>query len=283
MQDNETIRTVLENQKPDEDIFITKYSDDEKISNIILDFDGADHKEEVYNEVRKVYHFLRNKGLNSVIVSSTNKGYHFYIQIPTVCFDEEHLHLDRSERNRLFVMFTENLVKKHDFKLRNLDPTNTNAGLGGNIRLLGSIHPKTHEKVKVVLGEFIDLTNKKLKEEYYEKCSHYVRIVYKSTIKEYHVKQEIHEKELEQNRRKWKGTQWEHDPIRENDLRDIIPQIYGGTVKKYNGYIFMQCPWHVDRNPSLKVTKEWYYCTGCGAKGNIWTLIKKGEVDKGKL
>lgn len=248
------------------------------MNNIILDFDGADDKDGVYKEVRKIHYFLRNRGVNSIVVSSTNKGYHFYIQTPTLCFDYEHLMLDRTERNKLFVMFTKNLIKEKDFKLQTLDPTNTHAGLGGNIRLLGSKHPKTQKKVDIVLGDFIDLTKKKEKKEYYEKCSHYINMVYKATAKQYHLKKDYHEKELERKRRKWKGMEWSYDPIRENDLRTIIPNLYGGTVKKYDGYIFMQCPWHADNHPSLKVTKEWFYCTGCAKKGNIWTLIKNGEL-----
>lgn len=221
---------------------------------------------------------MRNRGLNSVIVSSTNKGYHFYIQIPTVCFDYEHLGLDRTERNKLFVMFTENLVKANEFKLQNLDPTNTHAGLGGNIRLLGSIHPKTNKVVDIVLGEFLDLNDEQVRESYYDRCSHYVRMVYKQTITQYNVTRNYNEKELIRKKRKWKMKGWERDPIEENDLRELLPQLYGGTVRKYGGYIFMQCPWHTDRKPSLKVTKRWYYCLGCGAKGNIWTLIKSGDI-----
>lgn len=269
---------IIHNQKVDEDIFITKYGDDEIVSNIILDFDGAEHKDKVYKEVLKVHHFLRNRGLNSVIVSSTNKGFHFYIQIPTLFFDKEHLKLERAERNKLFVMFTKNLIKEQDFKLQSLDPTNTNAGLGGNIRLVGSIHPKTQEKVQPILGEFIDITDEKTKKEYYGRCGHYVNVIYKSTIKQYYLKNEFEEKQLKEKQKKWKGKKWEHDPIKENDLRDLLPNYYGGIVKRYNGYIFMQCPWHTDRKPSLKVTKEWFYCTGCGVKGNIWTLIKSGDI-----
>ena len=278
MESINQINDLLENQKEDEDIFITKYGDDEEVSNIILDFDGAEHKDEVYKEVLKIHHFLRNRGLNSVIVSSTNKGFHFYIQIPTLSFDKETLKLERAERNKLFVMFTKNLIKEDDFRLKSLDPTNTNAGLGGNIRLLGSIHPKTGERVHEIKGEFIDVKDDETKKEYYERCSHYVNMVYKSTINQYRLKQEFDEKRLQEKQKKWKGRKWEHDPIKENDLRDLLPNYYGGTVKRYNGYIFMQCPWHTDRKPSLKVTKEWFYCTGCGVKGNIWTLIKSGDI-----
>ena len=269
---------IIKNQKDNEDIFITKYGDDEKVSTVILDFDGADNKENVYKEVRKVYHFLKNRGVNSVIVSSTNKGYHFYVQIPTICFDYEHLGLDRTERNKLFVMFTENLIKVKDFKLKSLDPSNTHAGLGGNIRLLGSKHPKTDKTVEIVLGEFLDLNDDAVREGYYERCSHYVNVIYERTIVEYNVTKKHTERLLEKRKRKWKGTEWEHDPIEENDLRDILPNLYGGTVRDYGSYIFMQCPWHVDRKPSLKVTKRWFYCLGCGEKGNIWTLIKRGEI-----
>ena len=47
-----------------------------------------------------------------------------------------------------------------------------------------------------------------------------------------------------------------------------MPQIYGGKVKRYGNYVMMQCPFHNDNNPSLVVTKEYYYCKGCGEKGN---------------
>ena len=58
-----------------------------------------------------------------------------------------------------------------------------------------------------------------------------------------------------------------------------MPQIYGGKVKRYGNYVMMQCPFHNDNNPSLVVTKEYYYCKGCGEKGNWWTLKSKGVVD----
>ena len=283
------IERLIDRQKSHEDLFITKYGQDEKIRTIILDFDGKD-KEKVYNEVLKIYSFLKYKKVNSVIVSSTNKGYHFYIQIPEICFDERNLMIDRAERNKLFVMFTKNFINYEYFNfsslnIETLDETNTHAGLGGNIRLLGSIHPKTGERVHIVKGEFINVCDDKLKEEYYEKCSYYVKSIYKITRKEYSVKKEIDEKKILENKKKWlkKNGKWDYDPIMENDLRELIPRLYGGTVRKYGDYIFMQCPWHADRNPSLKVKKEWFYCTGCGAKGNIWTLIKNGELKKGGL
>ena len=64
------------------------------------------------------------------------------------------------------------------------------------------------------------------------------------------------------------------DPIKENDLRIEIPRIYGGTVKDHGEYVMVNCFEHNDSNPSMVVTKEYYYCKSCGAKGNIWSLIK---------
>ena len=277
--DVDRIKDILDEQRNYDDIFITKYGDDETISTVILDFDGADHKEEVYKEVLTIHHFLKHKGLNSVIVSSTNKGYHFYIQVPSVCFNESTVHLGKSERNRLFVMFTENLIHQKYFKFKSLDYTNTNAGLGGNIRLLGSMHPKTHKMVHIVLGEFLDLSDEEVRSRYYDRCSHYVQMIYKSTLKQYQIKNEMQEEKILRNKRKRLMNKGWKDPIKENDLRELLPSLYGGTVKKYGTYIFMQCPWHTDRKPSCKVTKEWFYCTGCGKKGNIWTLIKEGEFE----
>ena len=78
-----------------------------------------------------------------------------------------------------------------------------------------------------------------------------------------------------------------NDPIANNDLRILFPQIFGGEIKHYEkGYAFMKCPFHNDEHPSLLITKEFYSCAndGCGEKGNIFTLYKKGLVkfnDKG--
>ena len=271
---NNDILKELQNQTIYDDLFITKYPKDETIETVILDFDGKD-KEKVWHEVLTIHNFLQYKGVNSVIVSSTNKGYHLYIQTNKVRFNKEALGLERKERNKVFTLFTENLISQKHFRFQSLDETNTHAGLGGNIRLIGSIHPKTCEKVHIEKGEF-----RTDKENYFKECSHYVDTMYNTSIKEYQVQQELTARRVQEDLRKRRKKYDNHfkDPILENDLRILIPQHYGGTVKKYDGYIFMQCPFHVDRTPSLKVTKEWFYCTACGKKGNIWTLIKEKEI-----
>ena len=277
LKDTSHALSIIRHQKPHEDIFITKYPINEEINTVILDFDGADDKEKVLAEALTIKRFLERKGLNTVIVSSTNKGYHVYIQTPTLRLMDISGKYERRERNRLFVLFTENLIRQQHFRFSSLDPANTHAGLGGNIRLVGSTHPKTLQTVEIVDGEFINMSDRDICDDYIKSSGHYVNTIYKSTLKEFELKKEMAEKRINENLKRREKEKWD-DPIKTNDLRQTIPNLYGGQVKRYNGYIFMQCPWHTDRKPSLMVTKEWFYCTGCGKKGNIWTLIKNGEI-----
>ena len=251
----EVLRRIIRNQHPHEDLFITKYPNNGIVSTIILDFDGEEDKDKVYKEVLTIHNFLKYKGLNSIIVSSTNKGYHFYIQIPNVYFNKGSLDLPKTERNKLFVLFTKNLINQQHFKFQSLDETNTHAGLGGNIRLIGSKHPKTHQEVNIIMGDFLNLDDVSVRESYYDKCSHYVTTIYNSTLKQYKLKDEIVQQKIIHNRRKRLLNGNGRDPIEENDLRQLLPQLYGGKVNDYGRYIFMQCPWHTDRHPSCKVTK----------------------------
>ena len=72
------------------------------------------------------------------------------------------------------------------------------------------------------------------------------------------------------------------DPIANNDLRDLMPSLFGEEAKIYpKGYAFMKCPFHNDSSPSLLLTKSYYSCASCGAKGNVFTLKKLGYVEFG--
>lgn len=272
----EEINKEVQNQEATDDLFITKYPNNENICTIILDFDSKENTEKAFHETMVIHNFLKYKGVNTVIVSSTHKGYHLYIQIPPTKFDKETLGLERAERNKVFNIFTMNLINQSYFNFKSLDRTNTHAGLGGNIRIIGSTHPKTNKKVHIIKGKFITDYEKINRES-----GHYVKTMYEASKNQYNIEKTINEKKIQEDiikRRRKYGAKFKTDPIKENDLREIFPQKYGGTVKKYDGYIFMQCPFHVDRAPSLKVTKEWFYCTACGKKGNIWTLIKEKEI-----
>ena len=35
------------------------------------------------------------------------------------------------------------------------------------------------------------------------------------------------------------------------------------------------CPFHDDKNPSMKLNKEYFYCFGCGATGDVIDLTAK--------
>lgn len=45
---------------------------------------------------------------------------------------------------------------------------------------------------------------------------------------------------------------------------------YGLTVTRHN---MARCPFHDDRHPSLKLNPDFYYCFGCGAKGDVIDLV----------
>ena len=80
-------------------------------------------------------------------------------------------------------------------------------------------------------------------------------------------------------RKKWKQAEINGgDIINNNDLRVLLPQIYGGEVKKFDDYIAMTCFAHNDTKPSMLVLKTHYWCTACGERGNIWTLIKNHTI-----
>ena len=47
---------------------------------------------------------------------------------------------------------------------------------------------------------------------------------------------------------------------------------YGLKVNR-NGMVC--CPFHNDRHPSLKLNEEYFFCFGCGAKGDVIDLVAK--------
>ena len=45
---------------------------------------------------------------------------------------------------------------------------------------------------------------------------------------------------------------------------------YGLDVTRHN---MTRCPFHDDRHPSLKLNPDFYYCFGCGARGDVIDLV----------
>jgi replicative DNA helicase len=54
------------------------------------------------------------------------------------------------------------------------------------------------------------------------------------------------------------------------DLRQVIPDL-----KRSGSAMMCVCPFHADKDPSMQVNKEYYYCHSCGASGDIITWYEK--------
>ena len=266
---NESISKAIKNQKVGTDLFITKYADDHIVQCVILDFDDKDNPNNALNDAKKLKVVMKRQGLNTVIVKSGSKGYHCYIQIPPRNFGNDEYAAD-VDNNIWFKKFVELLIQGNvNATYPTLDHRNTEAGLGGNIRVIGSIHPKTNNKCEIIAGEFKEnIIPNPFEWNCFVSGYEFAKIREKNEV----LKEQKRRAEI----KKYNGE----DPVLENDLRTLMPSIYGGEYKAFkNGYIMMQCPFHNDSNPSMIVKKEFYYCKACGEKGNWWTLRDKGVVD----
>ena len=270
---NESIIKAIQHQKQGTDLFITKYAEDNIVSCIILDFDDKDNPENALKDARKLKILMNKKGLNTVIVKSGSKGYHAYVQIPIKNFGNSSYTTD-VDSDTWFKKYVDLIIRGNDRKLRvdypTLDSNNTNAGLRGNIRVIGSIHPKTNNRCEIIEGDFKDCIEPNLFDwDCFNEAYEFAKIHEKN--------HDYKERKRREKRLLYSG---QGDPVLDNDLRTLMPSIYGGDYKTFKkGYIMMQCPFHNDGNPSMVVKKEFYYCKACGEKGNWWTLRDKGDVD----
>lgn len=265
---NENVITkALENQKPSEDIYVTKYPNSKLVKYIILDFDSKEDKRISLKESERLMRYMEKHGHPCVLVDSTNKGYHLYIQISPFLFKDEGNRV-MPDWDLYFDEFVRFMVRKSSkLPYTTLDATNTSAGLKGNIRLIGSLHPSTGKRVSIIRGEFSDDllpptslqdTAQKVAFEFCDICEE--------------------QKQMKISKSKVVNG---IDPIEENDLREVFPAIFGGDVKHYGHYSMMCCPFHNEKHPSLMLTKRTFKCRACGEQGNIWSLKKKGIVEFG--
>lgn len=257
------IEKVLKEQKGTDDVYITKYPSDKLVETIILDFDSKEDIELAYKDVSRMRNYLGKNGHNCVIVESGSKGYHLYIQIAPFLFKDTELRngIDWGSFFNAFVCF---LIHDSSATYQTLDKTNFNAGLNGNIRLVGSIHPVTGKTCRIIEGSF--------KEEQLP-----TRIQDEAQKKAF-LKCEIDEEEKQKKLNKTTLVGG-NDPIANNDLRDVFESITGEMKLYPKGYGYCSCPVHgIDSHFSLLVTKEWFSCSACDFKGNIWTLKKLGYV-----
>src|SRR5213596_3365915 len=68
-----------------------------------------------------------------------------------------------------------------------------------------------------------------------------------------------------------------HDVLRATDLVALIGA--ATTLKKIGGSWKGLCPFHGEKTPSFHVnpSKGFYYCFGCGAKGDAITFVRETE------
>lgn len=262
--DERIIHKVLAEQKSCEDIYISKYPKNRLVDTVILDFDNKDDPSLAYKDVKKVSNYLKKSGLNTVIVESGSKGNHLYIQIAPFLFKDT-AYRRVSDWNSFFNAFVCFLIHNSSNLYKTLDKTNFSAGLNGNIRLVGSIHPSTGNTCRIIEGNFKDIDS--------------VASVQDEAQKKAYLKMEIKaEDEKLKEFRKTKALGGDN-PIEVNDLREIFREMTGDIKIYPKGYGYCCCPVHGDKHPSLLVTKEWFNCASCNFKGNIFTLKRMGLVE----
>lgn len=259
------IDLVLDGQKPSEDVYITKYPKSRLVETVILDFDSEDDPKLAFRECKKLHNYLRYNDLNSVIVESGKKGNHLYIQIAPFKFKDTELR-QLSDWNSYFNAFVCFLIHDSSSTYQTLDKVNFTAGLNGNIRLIGSKHPSTGNTCRIVEGSFKDTDS--------------VTTLQDDAQRRAYLKMEIVAQDKKQRQLKRTKVVGGNDPVSNNDLRDVFEHITG-EVKRYpKGYAYCSCPVHgTDSHFSLLLTKEWFSCSACDFKGNIWTLRKMGLVE----
>ena len=266
------LERLVKQQPAGTDLYITKYAKTDIVWNIILDFDSEEDKSVAWNDCLTISKFLERKGIDSVIVDSTNKGFHLYVMVPPTnfrLFNEEPI----EEPSLFFKCYVEELLNLRSFKLTSLDEVNFNAGLDGNIRVIGSIHPKTNQMVYIKRGKFHDIT-KDL--GYYENAMHYHTQIIRNAFKQYKATLE----DIETKRLQYANRLKTEDDLLNLDLRDVFQNIFSlQKVRKYGDTIWCCCPFHNDNSPSFCILPTHYFCASCGEKGNIFTLIKKGLVE----
>lgn len=259
---NRLLKKLLDKQEDDWDIYITKYPKDHCVSTVILDFDDKENPDNAFHDGKVLRKYLARKGLNTVLVRSGRKGVHCYIQIPCHNFVGGELAHANAEPNTWFKQYIKYLIGLYDDKYYpTLDEVNFSAGLGGNIRLIGSQHPRG-SRCEIIEGEFISDVEPN---DWDWECFISSKSFAEDEVTEF----------VKNNNINIVGL----DIIAQNDLRDIIPEVFGIDPKKYSkGYCYGKCPFHHDEHESFFFDKERYKCNACGEKGNLWTLIKRGYV-----
>ena len=131
---------------------------------------------------------------------------------------------------------TNHKLKSKHHVYQTLDDTNTSAGLKGNIRVIGSIHPKTKNRCEIIDGEFEEMT-------FPNEHNRFAWEVFTETKNAAEHSAAYHTKKMEEKARQLR-REHKYDSTPEHDLRTLMPSIYGGKTKTFSNYIMMLCPFH---------------------------------------
>lgn len=224
-------------------VYVKKYQNITNIRTIILDFDNNNAYEDVYNASA----LLEKHKIMNLVVNSTNKGYHIYILLPkplNFCLTP-----NKNMNNELFTRFIINLIGDYE----SLDKANW--GLYSNIRLLGSVHPKTGKilRVEYAYAPFVYEDTLKVKPEYYMEKNHYF---YDSFVKSLSYLENM-DKINNIIKTRSRKVSYTNNAI---DLRELFDgKSYDGGRSKW-----CVCPWHNDNHASLHVYEKIAFCSVCG-------------------
>lgn len=224
-------------------VYVEKYHDLTRIRTIILDFDG----DNAYKDVYKASKLLQDYDIMNLVVNSTNKGYHLYIILP------KPLNLlltpNKSMNNEVFIKFIINLIGDYE----SLDKVNY--GLYSNIRLVGSVHPKTGEvlRIEYAFAPFLDENTLKINPNYYMDKNEYF---YNSFINSLSYLNKM-EKMNNIIKSRSKYSNFGKAVV---DLRQYFDgkSFDGGRSK------WCVCPFHDDKHASLHVYEKIAICEVCG-------------------
>lgn len=61
-----------------------------------------------------------------------------------------------------------------------------------------------------------------------------------------------------------------YEAVRSKVNLRMAAEKYGMDIGKNS---MVRCPFHDDRTPSMKLNNKYYYCFGCGAKGDVISLV----------
>lgn len=264
LKSEEQLEKLLVDQPPFTDVYINKYPQDKLIDTLILDFDSEDDLQLALDDVTRCMLLVETEHLDTAIVESGSKGYHLYIRIPLTDFKG---YGNPTKTKNLFNKFIDNIIGGAE-NYPTLDKINFSSGLKGNIRVVGSIHPVTKQRCTLLEGY-----------NGWQLNSYYRDLCFNDALA-YAEEKEVERKE------QLKSIQplgYDSDYIQDNDLRELLPRLFGGDIRHFSHYSMMRCPFHNDTHPSLMVGKEWFKCKGCGVKGNIWYLIKNGYLERSEL